>query len=179
MQTCDGRGDQRAGREAAGGEADVLEPGLVELDFLDGVAVGRVVELVVSEGMGQVHEAVTVGGDAEPDGEGIEVHAGAGPPEGCGSSGPYIAASSERLLELEGSVRRRVVPDWLLSADAGAIGTRFVSVLNVAIAVVTNLREIEGACVHLGLNGRNPSGDVTHVVGNNTILLACRAVETC
>ena len=152
VETSDRRRDETARGEGGGVAADagLSKPLLIELNFLQGVGVGSVVEGKMGVGVRDVQELIAVGGFGEPNLERIELDAPGGNLICCGGGGPLVGTSSKRLLELKSCVTWPVIVDWAWLAGIPVDGR---SSVNVAVAVVADLRVVDGASVHLGLNG--------------------------
>ena len=168
VETSDRRRDETARREGGGVAADagLSKPLLVELNFLQGVGVGGVVEGKMGVGVRDVQELIAVGGVGEPNLERIELDAPGGNLICCGGGGPLVGTSSKRLLELKSCVTWPVIVDWAGRASIPVDGSRCV---NVAVAVVADLGIVDGAGVHLGLDAWEPVCDLIHVLGVDSV----------
>lgn len=146
--------NEALGREGGGlGDAELLHPGLVELDLALGVVVRGVVELHVRESVRHVHEGVELGGRAEPLGEGVALGAGEGPRVGSELGGPAVGAGTEGLLVLERGGGGIVVLDGVVGNAGGVVDGGCV--LDVPVAVVAELDLEAGA-------GGQPFVEVSH-----------------
>ena len=98
-QARDGGRDQtRRGEHGGGTKTDLVQPGLVEVDLLVGVAVGRVVKLLVRKGVRHRGKGVEV--RAEPLGDVIQQSTLERPGIVHVARVPQSNASSQRLLEV-------------------------------------------------------------------------------
>lgn len=157
------------------GEPNLSEPGLVEGDLLVDILVGGVVLLQVSEGVRNVGVVVEV--LLEPDEQGVRVRAGSRPCVVGRRRGPETCSTAQRLLELELSVRGRVVLDG--TAAAGVLTGRLYSSLDVAVTVVADLDKVRAASIELATDGREPAGDAVHIGGANAVDTPSRGVDVC
>lgn len=174
VQTGDGWRDDAVGGEPLGGsESNLSEPGLVEGDLLVDIRVGGVVLLQVGEGVRDV--GVVVEMLLEPDEQRVRVRASSRPGVVGRGRGPEICSSAQGLLELELSVRGRVVFDG--TTAAGVLTSRLDSSLDVAVTVVADLDEVGTASVELGPDGWEPAGDAVHIGSANAEDLASRLVD--
>lgn len=138
MHSGDSRRDKALGRKGGGiGDADLLHPGLVELNLLLGVAVRGVVKLHVRESVRHVHESVELGGRAEPLGEGVALGAVERPGVSSELGGPVVLAGTEGLLVLERGGGTNVADDAVVGNAGGVIlGGGDV---DVSVAIVAEL----------------------------------------
>lgn len=168
VKTSDGWGNDAVGGEVCGlVNPDLLQPSLVEADLLVDIGVGGVVLLLVGEGVGDRAEAVQILGGGPPNEERVHLGAGGRPVVVGRSSGPQVGTRTQGLLELEGSVRGRVILDGATIAGNGAgVGVR--RLLDVAVTIVADFREIDAARIHLGKDGRNPVLDALHILSADT-----------
>lgn len=168
VQTRNRRGDDTVVSEILGLiDAGLLQPGLVEGDFLVDIRVGGIVLLEMCEGVRQMGELIPVGRIPNPFRKGVEFRASSSPAVICRIGGPKVGASSQRLLPLEFSVRRGVV---LNSSSIAGIPTRVGrrGRFNVAISVMAQFDKVVASRVHLGVNRRNPACNPLDVCDRNT-----------
>ncbi len=116
--------------------------------------------------MRDVEELITVGNGGEPNFQRIKVKALSRDLEGGSPGGPVVGAGVERFLEFKRCISWPcLVPDW---AWVAFIPVDISCRVCVAIAVVANLRVIDGASIHLGLDRWDPVGDLIHVFSIDT-----------
>ena len=175
-QTGDGGRDQTGrGEHGRGAEADLVEPGLVEVDLLVGVAVGGVVKLLVREGVRDRGEGVEV--VVEPRGDVVQKSALQGPGVVHVGGLPERDARAERLLEVQRRVGRGVVVDGLVRhAHAGACGLGD-ALDEVTVAVVAHLDEVVRARGQTRVDVGLPGGVRLEIGDADAEVVAGRVVD--